>query len=378
LNNDIKQKIVWSCNLDASGYSSCARSYIKSLYNNNRCDVFAKVNNVAKNINLSGLSNEDLLFFSSIAVEGKIDGAKIVQHCVPDRLVLGCNPTILYTVVELKPPKRWIGICNRCSRIMTASKFCKEIMIDSGIKEEIINVVPHCHDLSVWNPNIKPLNIKNLKDFNFLFVGDYTPRKGGDILVRNFIKTFRNNKDVSLTIKGYFNSFKKEDQEKLEKRIINEADSTGIPRMEQPSIYFYGEPIQEKYMNRFMASFDCLVSPHHGEGFGLAMSQNMCLGKPTISTGYSGNLEFMNNKNSFLIETDGMEKVPIEMIKINPNYNGREWIKIKEESLISHMKNVYENRDKSIETGKKAFLSMKENFSSEKISNKIIDIIEGC
>jgi len=378
LSNDIGQKIVWSCNLDSSGYSSCARSYIKALHDNDRCSVFVKINNVARNINLSGLSSDDILFFSSIAVDGKIDGAKIIQHCVPDRLILGNNPTILYTVVELQPPKRWVEICNRCSIVMTASEFCKQVMMESGIKEEIINVVPHCHDLSIWNPDVKPLNIKNLKDFNFLFLGDYTPRKGGDILIRNFVKTFRRNKNVSLTIKGYFNSFKQEDQDKLIKRITKEADGTGIPRSDQPAIYFYGEPIQERYMNRFMASFDCLVSPHHGEGFGLSMSQNMCLGKPTISTGYSGNLEFMDNENSFLIETDGMERVPIEMVKINPNYNGREWIKIKEESLRNLMESVYNDQDRSIEIGKKAFNSIKEKLSSVNISNKIIDIIEGC
>lgn len=46
---------------------------------------------------------------------------------------------------------------------------------------------------------------------------------------------------------------------------------------------------------------DCYVSLHRSEGFGRGMAEAMFHGKPVIATAYSGNLDFMNNDNGFLV-----------------------------------------------------------------------------
>ena len=51
-----------------------------------------------------------------------------------------------------------------------------------------------------------------------------------------------------------------------------------------------------------MAACDCYVSLHRAEGFGLTMAEAMAIGKPVIATGYSGNVDFMNNENSYLVD----------------------------------------------------------------------------
>ena len=50
------------------------------------------------------------------------------------------------------------------------------------------------------------------------------------------------------------------------------------------------------------ASCDCYVSLHRAEGFGLTLAEAMYLGKPVIATGYSGNLDFMNDENGLLVD----------------------------------------------------------------------------
>jgi glycosyltransferase involved in cell wall biosynthesis len=47
---------------------------------------------------------------------------------------------------------------------------------------------------------------------------------------------------------------------------------------------------------------DSYVSLHRSEGFGLGLAECMFLGKPVIGTAYSGNLEFMDETNSLLLE----------------------------------------------------------------------------
>lgn len=53
----------------------------------------------------------------------------------------------------------------------------------------------------------------------------------------------------------------------------------------------------------------CYVSLHRAEGLGLGLAEAMYLGRAVISTGYSGNLEFMNENNSLLVAY-GLVPVP--------------------------------------------------------------------
>jgi len=371
-----KLRIVWNTGIDASGYSSCARSYIRALHQNPKASVKAYISNVAKNINAQGLDRDELLFFSRLTTREIPEDHLSVTHSVPERMVLSKRKNILYTVCELQVPKIWTNICNNCDLVMTASSFCKEKLVESGVLDDKIKIVPHCHDISIWNENVKSLNIENLRGYNFLFVGDFTPRKNGDLLIDNFVRTFAGNKDVSLTIKGYFNSFKTEDQKRLLRRIRRCVENSGVGLSQSPPIFFYGEPILENLMPRFMASFDCLISPHRCEGWGLNLSQGQFLHKPVISTNYSGNLDFMNKDISYLIDIDGFEKVCDEMVMICPNYEGFEWAKINRDSLCDTMRHVFNNQDEARQKGIEAGKFMKDKFSYGPISDLLVNVLE--
>ena len=51
-------------------------------------------------------------------------------------------------------------------------------------------------------------------------------------------------------------------------------------------------------------SCDSLISLHRSEGFGLHLAEAMELGKSVIATNWSGNVDFMNSKNSYLVDYD--------------------------------------------------------------------------
>ena len=50
-----------------------------------------------------------------------------------------------------------------------------------------------------------------------------------------------------------------------------------------------------------VAASDCYVSLHRSEGFGHVLGEAMYLGRPVIATAYGGNLDFMDEDNSWLI-----------------------------------------------------------------------------
>jgi len=57
----------------------------------------------------------------------------------------------------------------------------------------------------------------------------------------------------------------------------------------------------------FLKSLDAYVSLHRAEGFGLTCAESMALGLPVVASDYSGNLEFMNTRNSLLVPTSVIE-----------------------------------------------------------------------
>jgi glycosyltransferase involved in cell wall biosynthesis len=55
-------------------------------------------------------------------------------------------------------------------------------------------------------------------------------------------------------------------------------------------------------MSDLYRSSDVLLSLHRAEGFGLPMLEAMAHGTPVVASRWSGNLEFMNDQNSFLVD----------------------------------------------------------------------------
>lgn len=55
---------------------------------------------------------------------------------------------------------------------------------------------------------------------------------------------------------------------------------------------------------QLMTSANAVLSLHRAEGFGLALAEAMCVGVPTIATGWSGNLSFSDQASAALIPYD--------------------------------------------------------------------------
>jgi glycosyltransferase involved in cell wall biosynthesis len=70
----------------------------------------------------------------------------------------------------------------------------------------------------------------------------------------------------------------------------------------RPDVHVIDRSLTAAERDRLMAGCDCYVSLHRAEGFGLTLAEAMAIGKPVIGTAYSGNLDFMNAQNSYLVD----------------------------------------------------------------------------
>lgn len=72
----------------------------------------------------------------------------------------------------------------------------------------------------------------------------------------------------------------------------------------------FTENLNRIEINNLINIIDCYVSLHRCEGYGLGMAEAMFLGKPVIATKYSGNMKFMNDDNSLLVNYHLRDIVP--------------------------------------------------------------------
>jgi glycosyltransferase involved in cell wall biosynthesis len=79
-----------------------------------------------------------------------------------------------------------------------------------------------------------------------------------------------------------------------ERRTLDDAaDGLAVTRIESP--------MTRADVLALIANCDALVSLHRSEGFGLPLAEAMALGKPTVATNYSGNVDFTTPETSFVV-----------------------------------------------------------------------------
>ena len=86
-----------------------------------------------------------------------------------------------------------------------------------------------------------------------------------------------------------------------------EHDPVGRERLQaaaarHPHVHLLEGYLSPQQTHALIATADCFVSLHRAEGLGLGPAEAMARGKPVIATRYSGNLDFMTDANSYLVD----------------------------------------------------------------------------
>jgi glycosyltransferase involved in cell wall biosynthesis len=91
---------------------------------------------------------------------------------------------------------------------------------------------------------------------------------------------------------------------------------------------------------------DIMLSLHHSEGFGLVLAEAMLLGNPVITTGWSGNMTFMDSTSAAL--------VGYRLIAANDPrqvYEGASWA---EAEAVAHLRHLADDRSARLALGTRA------------------------
>jgi glycosyltransferase involved in cell wall biosynthesis len=187
-----------------------------------------------------------------------------------------------------------------------------------------------------------PLRLGVPAGYLFLFAFDYlstVQRKNPVGLIEAFKRAFAPGEGPQLLIKTINGPLRPLSEEE----VLWAADG-------REDVHLIDRSLTGEELNGLMAACDCYVSLHRAEGFGLTLAEAMAIGKPTIATRYSGNVDFMDDANSYLVDYE-IGRVGPECEIYPPE---GEWAEPSVEHAAELMRRVYEDRDEAARRGRRA------------------------
>ncbi|MCB2018043.1 MAG: glycosyltransferase family 4 protein [Hydrogenophaga sp.] len=131
------------------------------------------------------------------------------------------------------------------------------------------------------------------KRFHFLIMFDgnsWLSRKNPVAAVQAFKRAFPNDPNVGLVIKAISLNRQSPGWQSVEHELQGDPRVTVIDRT-----------LDRVELVQLMASCNAYVSLHRSEGFGRIIAESMLLGLPTVTTAFSGNVDFCREDTSFLV-----------------------------------------------------------------------------
>ena len=140
------------------------------------------------------------------------------------------------------------------------------------------------------------------------------------------------------------------------------------------NVYFLTGEYEKIEVNSMLRDVDAYVSLHRSEGFGLTLAESMMLGTPTISTNWSGNVEFQNEDTACMVD--------YKLVDVGKNIplfpEGSKWAEASADHAAEYMKKLYSDKEFYNRIKENGLKSINEQLSKEsvgKIVNKRINAI---
>jgi glycosyltransferase involved in cell wall biosynthesis len=196
---------------------------------------------------------------------------------------------IAYWAWELPEfPEAWVHHANYFDEIWTPSRFTTEAI---GPKVPVpVLTMPHAISFARPHGNFRRKYGLPEDKFLFLFLYDlnsYSERKNPAAVIEAFRRSSLAGRGAALVIKVHNVPANPTDFQLLREAVAGLPGTTLIT-----------QTLARSEVYELESACDCFVSLHRSEGFGLAVAEAMFLGKPVISTNWSGTTDFVRTDNA--------------------------------------------------------------------------------
>ena len=323
-----------------------------------------------------------------------------MQITIPNEFIAQGNYNIGVTagIESTVAPADWVQGCNRMNLILGSSNHSIDVLKsstfekrDSKTQQVVENVQFSSNvktdvlfegvDLNTYKKTTEFLDLPEIREsFCFLFVGHWIQgdfghdRKNVGLLIKSFCETFKNKaKQPALILKTTQGSLSYMDRDSVLKKI-NDIKKT--VRGKLPKVYLIHGDLTNEEMNGLYnhPKVKLMINLTKGEGFGRPLLEFTQTKKPIITTGWSGHVDFLKPDMSVLLPgtLNGVHKSAQNKWLIE----GSKWFDVDTMALGKALKDIYKNYKTWSVKAKQQGNYCKENFSFDKMKEKLSLILE--
>jgi glycosyltransferase involved in cell wall biosynthesis len=199
-------------------------------------------------------------------------------------------------------PPGWQEYHRALDYILPSSQYSYDIFAANGIPKEKMLVVPHGVDTKMFNADIPPYKLKTEKRVKFLHNAIPHHRKLHERVLQGYLDTFTGDDDVCLVMKTKFLTPAKDKPFEVDIKAILEAAFKN--RKNPPEVEIINEYIPD--IGSLYTACDAVISMSSCEGFWLPGLEALACGPIIIAPRHGGQLDFLNDDNSLLVDTGEM------------------------------------------------------------------------
>jgi glycosyltransferase involved in cell wall biosynthesis len=206
------------------------------------------------------------------------------------------------------------------------SHYVARVLRDSGV------VVPiEAVGVGVIQPDpkatIEAPELAEIRTCRFLHISSAFPRKGIDILLDAYFRTFTGDDDVSLVLKTFPN---------VHSDVAAQLELIQKCTPNPPHVAWIDRDLSSGELAALYKESSCLVHTPRGEGFGLTVAEAMLARLPVISVAATGLADFVNDSTAATIS------FTIEPANSHLTVPGSTWVVPSASELITEMRAVYQ------------------------------------
>lgn len=264
---------------------------------------------------------------------------------------------IAYWAWELTEfPDSWVDRHRFFDEIWCPSEFARAA-IAAKLPKPVL-AMPHAIEFPVPQGDFRKKFGLPARTFLFLFVYDLNStqeRKNPRAVIAAFRKAFPLGGPVGLVVKTH--------NPDRHSTVFAELQSEveGLP-----NTALICETLPRTAVYELQQSCDCFVPLHRAEGFGLSVAEAMFLGKPVITTDWSGTAEFVNVTNGC--------PVNYRLLTLDRNYGpyarGQTWADPDIDQAAHWMRSLVDDTSFRESLGKRAAADIRRNFSPKVIGRR--------
>lgn len=262
--------------------------------------------------------------------------------------------TILFTTLEsLTVHEGYLRRCQQYDEVWVPCRDNYLSMLNAGWPSRKLHLIPEGYDDSIYSPGQTPLPGVKSDKFTFMFVGDWSYRKGIQWMIPAFCKAFTKEDNVRLLISSHYQGgedersrarIRDEYQEILQKNKITDP----------PNIEFIYDWIPDDKLGEFYNSADCMVLLSCGEAWALPLMQGMASGIPAITTSWGGQNDYINKKNGYPVKIKKFDTIH-DKIKLSVDFYWYQLFAFPDvEDATKQFRRAYDNQADAKKKGERA------------------------